>query len=772
MSVASTPRSRSREFAGRQDEGMSVDRELLIEIGCEELPAGWLPGLTTQLADVLSERLVTAGLHDGCAVEAFSTPRRLVARVAQILARQSDRDETVTGPPVSAAFTADGQPTKAGLGFARKQGVSAEALERIETDKGVYVACRRIVQGQIAEAVLPSVLGETLRRLSFPKKMHWDAALDDGRGDLLFGRPIRWLVFLFDGRIVPFVIGRTAGAASAHVRDVCAGSATYGHRFLAADGPIEISSYDDYRSRLASHFVVLDRQERQDRIAAQLETLAAAQGGRVWLQPGAQRSLLDEVPDLVEYPTVIAGAFGAKFLDLPDEVLATAMIHHQHYVPVADAAGRLTGGFLAVTNADGDPNGVIAGNAQRVLTARLRDAQFFWAADRAQRLDTRMDRLGTLAFHARLGSYRDKAARLQRLSAWVAREALARPDAATDAAEAGRLAKVDLTTEMVREFTELQGTMGGIYARLEGQPEAVWKAIYYQYLPVGVERDEPPLRTDLGASGASWAAVAIADRVDTLVGLHGAGERPSGTRDPFGMRRHAQGLMKILVDLPDLADTDAAPTLGALTREAASGFEGAPGSHPEGDAAMTPLLEFLVERLRHLCNVRGVAYDEVNAVLAPYQGRLGDVAPLDVWRRLSALRAARPSDDLDALAILFKRVKNITRDQRDGARDSSRGDGRDVGDVLSDPAERELLAALRAREPVIREAMGGGDYRRALTVAAELRPAVDRFFSDVFVMVEDERLRSARLRVLAELRDLILDLADISELVPSSETET
>ena len=754
-----------------------MEPELLVEIGCEELPATWLPGLTAQLGDVLADRLSTWGLSDGCVVESFSTPRRLVARVARILDRQLERSETATGPPVSAAFDADGEPTKAGMGFARKQGVAIEALERVETEKGTYLAYRRVVPGQSAEDVLPSVLAETLRRLSFPKKMHWDAVLDDGRGNLLFGRPIRWLVFLFAGRVVPFVIGRTPQSTSTHVSAVHAGSTTYGHRFLGPDGSagraLEVTSFEAYRRQMASHFVVLDRQDRQDRITEQLDTLAAGQGGRAWLPPGAQGSVLEELPDLVEYPTVIVGAFAPEFLELPHEVLTTAMIHHQHYLPVADNAGRLTGGFLAVTNADGDPHGVIAQNAARVLTARLRDAQFFWRADRTHRLDSRMDRLGTLAFHARLGSYRDKAARLEQLAEWVAREALGRPGAAQAAREAGRLAKVDLTTEMVREFTELQGTMGGIYARLDGQPEAVWKAIYYQYLPIGVERDEPPTRTDLGAAGTTWAALAIADRVDTLVALHAAGERPSGTRDPFGMRRHAQGLMKVLVDLPDLADSTAAPTLGLLLREASSGLAGMPDMAAEPrDESLTLLLEFLVDRLRHLCGVRGLAYDEINAVLAPYEGRFLDVAPLDVWRRLTALHAARPSADLDALAVLFKRVKNITRELPPDALAASRSDDRDLGALLSDAAEHDLLAALRARDPVIRGAMAAGDYRRALAVAAELRPAVDRFFVEVFVMVDDGRLRHARLRLLADLRDLILDLADISELVPQAETET
>ena len=756
-----------------------MERELLLEIGCEELPATWLPGLTSQLAEVLGNRLETHGIGAGGPVETYATPRRLTARVRKLLERQPDLDESINGPPVAAAFDAEGAPTRAGLGFAKKHGVPIENLDQVETPKGRYLAFRRTTRGRAAVDVLPDVLTDTLRNLSFAKKMRWDAVLPDGRGELLFGRPIRWLVFLYGGRVVPFVIQRSSAASSEYVQEVRSGSVTYGHRFLATSGragrALKVKAFDDYRARLAEHFVVLDRQERRDRIARELDAHASRLGGRVALRGASQAALLDEVPDLVEYPSVIAGSFDTEFLKLPEEVLATAMIHHQHYFPIAGAEGRLLPAFLAVTNTEPDDAGTIAGNSERVLAARLRDAQFFWAADRAHTLESRMDRLGTLTLHAKLGSYRDKALRLEALAPWIADNALERPADAEHARLAGRLAKSDLTTDMVREFTELQGTMGGIYARAEGLPEAVCQAIYYQYLPVGVDREEPPTAVDLGASAGVWATVTVADRIDTLVGLHGAGERPSGTRDPFAMRRLAHGLMKVLVDLPELAGGGAAPALGPLVGEAARGLRDALRDQPDAlerlePAGLAPLYDFMGERLRHLFESRGFGYDEVNAVLRPLQDRPAAISPLDLRRRLEALRAVRVSEDFQALALLFKRVKNIARELPPDELEELRQAEPDAGASLVEPAERDLWAALDERRRSVEQAVAEVAYERAFGLAGELRPAVDRFFDEVFVMVEDAGLRRARLRLMADLRDLVLDLADISELVPLTET--
>jgi len=732
-----------------------MDRELLIEIGVEELPAGWMPPLTRQLGERLTARLNELRIAPMAPVETFSTPRRLTVRVAKIAERQEDLEETVSGPPVSAAFGPDGQPTPAALGFARKQGVPFEELSRVTTPKGEYLAYYRRQRGKSAVDALPELLSGVLRDLSFPKQMHWDAKLDDGRGELLFGRPIRWLLFLYGGRVVPFTIGRAANAAGSQVLDVESGALTYGHRFLATSGragrSIKVRSFDEYEARLSEHFVVLSHDERRDRIARELESHARRLGGRVHLKEHA--ALIEEVADLVEYPGVVAGFYDRTFLDLPQEVLTTTLVHHQHYFPVVTAAGELKEAFLAVVNTQPSDERLIAKNAERVVTARLRDAKFFWESDREARLESRLDRLHTLLFHKKAGSYRDKAERISSLAEWIASEPLGSPAEASHAATAGRLAKADLTTDMVFEFTELQGTIGGIYARQEGLPEQVWKAIYYQYLPIGVEADAPPSREQLGAAAVAWAAVSLADKADTFVALSKAGERATGSRDPFGLRRQMQGVVRILMDLPQLTGIDREVRLGEILGRAASHADSADGWNGQAaDAA----LAFATERVRFALEQRGFGVEVVRAATPG-----GDVSPLRARRIAEAIQGMRGSDDFQALAVLFKRVKNIARELR--------GEAPLDRSAITEPAERALLEELDARRPRIEAAATRSDYRGAFVEIAGLRAAVDRFFTEVFVMADDVRVRNARLKLMADLRDLILNLADISEIVPQTE---
>jgi glycyl-tRNA synthetase beta chain len=734
-----------------------MDRELLIEIGVEELPAGWMPGLTTQLAERVAARLAELRIASpGVPIETFSTPRRLTARVGKIAERQEDRDEMIGGPPVSAAFGADGTPTPAALGFARKQGVPFEELTRTQTPKGEYLAYHKRHRGKSAVDTLPDLLGGILRDLSFPKQMHWDATLEDGRGELLFGRPIRWLLFLYGGRVVPFTIGRTPGAAGPQVVDVETGALTYGHRFLATSGragrSIKVRSFDEYRARLAEHFVVLEHSERRDRIARDIEAHARRLGGRVPLKQHAM--LLEEVADLVEYPGVVAGFYDRAFLALPQEVLTTTLVHHQHYFPVVTDGGELKEAFLAVVNTRPEDERVIAKNAERVVTARLRDARFFWESDRKTTLESRLDRLHTLLFHKKLGSYRDKVERVSSLAEWLAAEAFGQPAEAAHAAKAGRLAKTDLTTDMVFEFPELQGTMGGIYAREEGLPEQVWKAIYYHYLPVGVEADAPPSRRQLGDAAISWAAVSLADKLDTFVSLSRAGERATGSRDPFGLRRQTQGAVRILMDLPELTGLDREIWLAPLLERAAAHAPDTTGPWTE-DAARAALA-FAMDRVRFALEHRGFPGEVVRAATPG-----GDVSPLRARRVAEAIRGMRGSEDFQALAVLFKRVKNIAKELADD-RPLDR-------EALGEPAERALLEELDLRRPRIERAVARSDYRAAFVDIAGLRAAVDRFFTEVFVMADDVRIRNVRLKLMAELRDLILHLADISEIIPQTE---
>jgi glycyl-tRNA synthetase beta chain len=740
-----------------------MDRELLIELGCEEIPASWLPPLTAQIGGVTAARLTELRLDAESPVETYSTPRRLTVRVAHVAERQTDLEELLMGPPVSAAFKPDGAPTPAATGFAKKSGVEVADLERIENAKGVYLAFRRKVRGKPAIDVLPDVLAGVLRDLAFPKQMHWDAQLDDGRGELLFGRPIRWILFLYGGRVVPFVIGRLEAAQSGVVQDVRSGAVTYGHRFLATSGragrAIKVRSFDEYRARLLEHFVVLDREARHAKIARELDAHARRLGGRVSSAAASQSRLLQEVPDLVEYPAVVAGTFGAEFLQLPEEVLTTTMIHHQHFFPVVNDQGQLLPAFLAVVNTEPADARVIARNLERTLVARLRDARFFWDDDCRTTLEDRLPRLDTVLFHKRLGSYRAKALRLEALAGWVAAEVLAVPDAVPLARQAGRLAKADLATDMVRELTELQGTMGGIYARVQGLPEAVWRAIYHHYLPLGVEASAAPSRADLGDAAVTWAAVAIADKLDTVVGLFAAGERPTGTRDPFGLRRQAQGLLRTIVDLPELAGIERPVPIGRMLDEARQGVGDVQGPADAPGAWREAVTAFLLDRLRYLFEQRGFAYDELNAVLGRAAG-LPD--PLDARRRLEALRGVRSSADFEALAVAFRRVKNLSRELQGSAAEAT--------DRLTEPAEQALLAEFAARSASIREAAAARRYDQAFRVASGFRPAVDRFFTDVFVMVDDAELRVQRLSLLRRLHELLLELADISEIVPTTES--
>jgi len=728
-----------------------VDRELLIEIGCEEIPASWLPGLTRQVAEQLDARLKELRLETDAPAETYSTPRRLTGRVVKLAERQTDFEELVTGPPVSAAFKSDGEPTPAAVGFAKKYGVEVAALEKKETPKGPYLAYTVRQRGKATVDVLPDVMAGLLRSLTFPKQMRWDAYLEDGKGDLVFARPIRWLVLLYGGRVVPFVIRRTELAQGPTVQDIRTGANTYGHRFLTTSGragrAIKIKTFDDYEARLLENFVILQRSERESKIKRELETHARKLGGRVSGLVTAHSSLLQEVPDLVEYPSVVAGHYPVEFLQLPEEVLTTTMIHHQHYFPVVDDEGKLKPAFLAVTNTQAEKPEVIARNSERVLTARLRDARFFWDEDRKQPLESRIDRLSTILFHKALGDYKQKALRVSRLAGYIAK-ALGQHDAEAQASEAGLLSKADLATDMVREFTELQGTMGGIYAREEGRPEAVWKAIYYHYLPIGVEADAPPSRQQLGRAAVTWTAVSLADKFDSLVGMFAAGERPTGSRDPLALRRQAQGAVKILADLPELTGLTARVTIKTLLDNSAD-----LGTFTLDDQAKSALFTFVRERVTYLFQERGFDVRNIRAVLHAWP----DVDVVEARLKLEALAQLSGSPELQGVATLFKRVKNITKDVPP------------VTEVLqkrlTEPAELALVNALPRLEAALSEAAGKREYRRAFTEIGALQPRVAKFFDDVLVMADEAELRDARLSLVGRLRDRILDIADISEIV-------
>ncbi|MCI0411060.1 MAG: glycine--tRNA ligase subunit beta, partial [Acidobacteria bacterium] len=486
----------------------------LWEIGCEEIPADWLPDTIDQLKRRFEKELSQAGL--AAKLTAFGTPRRLVVHAPGLPEKQPDRRDQVTGPPARLAREPGGGWSQAALGFARKNRLDPAELRILTTEKGDYAGFVRQVKGRAARQLLPALMAGTLRGLSFPKFMNWDAEIADGRGAFPFGRPIRWMVALLGTKIVPFDIKVGGGR-------VRAGNRTRGHRFLAPPGEkagraFSISSFPELVSGLKRHFVLLDPQERRQRLEGGLRKLEKRTKAR--RAPGLNPEL---VADLVEWPGVVLGHYPREFLSLPEEVRHTVLIHHQKYFPLKAQAA-----FIAVTNMPSDPKGYIRRGSERVVVARLRDAHFFWREDLKRPLADRLPELEGVQFHEKLGTYLEKARRLIRLVEWLA-VATGAPEAS--ARRAAELSKCDLTTEMVKEFTELQGVVGGLYLRQEGQPEDIWGAVYSHYRPLTLEEDTDFPRNAVGV------LVSLADKLDTLAGMFSAGVAPTSSKDPYGLRR-------------------------------------------------------------------------------------------------------------------------------------------------------------------------------------------------------------------------------------------
>jgi glycyl-tRNA synthetase beta chain len=720
--------------------------DLLLEIGFEEMPASWLPGVAAQ-CKTLAERLLAEQHLSPSSVAVTFTPRRL-AIAATTAARQADREERLWGPSLKIARDASGAWTGAAQGFAKKAAAPLDALQSAAKDPkkpddlALFVVKR--TAGQDAAAVLPETIGALLRGLAFPKRMSWDAWLDDGKGAFPFGRPIRWLLAVIDGAVVPFTIFElVAGAKGPAI--VQSGHQTFGHRFLPrgnAGRPVGVRDAKDLEKTLRGEFVVLDPGARAVAIA---EQLAKANGGA----PVANdHGLAAEWRDLVEYPTVLVGQVPAEFQSLPTEVLETVLVHHQKYVPLL--AGGKVERFAALTNGDGGNAEAIVRNMGRVVVARLRDGAFFYAEDRKRPLAERVGDLEGVTFHRDLGTYLDKSERLAALVDAMAKDGLL-PDAQEEAAarEAARLCKVDLTTLMVREFPELQGVMGGLYLRASGASEAVVRAVQWHYHPIAIEEGSSPAEAFTGRAPSAFAAVSLADKLDTLAGYFAIGLVPTGSSDPFGLRRAAQGAVRVLLDFWP-APTGERPSLRRLVAAALAAFERAgKAKRPVGEAAHE-LQGFLLDRLRHVLVARGSRADEVDAVLAAREPDALD-DPQETLLRLRALARVRAeaSEDFARLAGAFKRAKNILGEQDPSAV---------VPALFEHDAERGLhdaVAGLSGRD---------GDYEARLRALASLRGPVDRFFDDVMVMAEDPKVRANRLGLLAEAVALFYRIADISRL--------
>lgn len=704
-------------------------RELLVEIGCEELPAGWLPDLIEGFADRLAEALERERIAVS-AVRGLGGPRRLVASAEVVASRQPDREETLLGPPARIAG-GPGAWTRAASGFAGKHGVGPGDLDRalsvVETPRGEYVALRRRVPGRPAIAVLPVALEAALRALHFPKAMEWDARISGAA--FPFARPIRWILAVFGGEVVPFSITRLHGPP------VAAGDRSRGHRFRA-DGvepgeSFEARSLAELTDGLARRFVCLDPAERVRRLEAEVARREAEAGAS-----RADTLRIEELAQLVEWPGAVLGRYPDSFLELPEEVRHAVLVHHQKYVPLAGAPA-----FVAVTNLPDDPGGLVRRGAERVVLARLRDAQFFWDEDRRTPLSGRRSRLAGVLFHRRLGTFAEKAMRLVRLAVRIAPGVGADPHAA---GEAAGLAKCDLTTGLVGEFASLQGIAGGLLLREEGAPEAVWRAVYDHYRPGGLDGDLP--------RSPEAVAVSLADAADSLAGLTLAGETASGGGDPFGLRRAAFSVIRTLKDAPGVAFLPEELLEAALSGYSDFGEE-------DRTAARRRLAGFFGDRLRHALS-RGGRRDEARAVLA---GRGMSLAVADAVRRIAALAAARGSEDLAALAVAATRVRRILP-----ARTPAESLPPVLKERFAEPAEGVLYRALEDAEREVGHADAAGEYAAGIAALARLRPAVDRFFDEVLVMAADERLRANRLALLARLDALFGSVGDLRELSGSA----
>jgi glycyl-tRNA synthetase beta chain len=717
--------------------------EFLLEIGCEELPAPWLEGLAGQLRERFVE---IAGKQPLPArdVRVLWTPRRLVL-VAELAERQEDRETQVWGPSLKVAKDPAGNWTSAAQGFAKKNGVKVEELASGAKDATApgerYLVHVKRIAGRHARELLPGMLGAALRALAFPKRMSWDAWLDDGKGAFAFGRPIRWLLALFAGEVVPFAIyalengaqGATIVASAAH---------SYGHRFLpreTASRRLPVSDFADLQASLRDRFVLLDPEERAKRIAraltSDLGSLADDHG------------LLAEWRDLVEHPSVVFGRIPGEFQALPREVLETVLVHHQKYVPILGTSSVVR--FAAVTNTDGSASGPIVRGMERVVVARLRDAAFFYQEDLKRPLAERVEDLAGVTFHQKLGSYRDKAERMARLvdAMGAAMGLLTSPEHA-GAREAALLAKADLTTLMVREFPELQGVMGGIYLRARGARTDVATAVQWHYQPVSIEEGSAPSRAIDRSDSTVFAAVSLADKIDTLAGYFGIGLMPTGSSDPFGLRRAAQGAVRVLIDFWLAAESERRPSLRLIAAAAVAGY-GSTLGRPAAEIA-AELESFLLDRLRYVLVARGYPAEEVEAVLGAREPDALD-DPHEAWLRLTALHRVRAEarEDFERLAIAFKRARNILEEQGPTGADPA---------LFSEDAERALHQAVAAL------AGQDGGYEARLRALASLRAPVDRFFDDVLVMAEDPKVRSNRLGLLARTLSLFYRIADISKL--------
>src|SRR5580698_2061913 len=708
--------------------------DFLLEIGCEEIPARMIDAASLDLRERVQKLLERERLAATGIISSFDSPRRLAVLASGVPDAQPDVTEQVTGPSANVAFK-DGQPTPAAHAFARKAGIDISQMEKITTSKGEYLAAKITKKGRPATEVLSELLPKEINSIYWPKNMYWR------RPNEKFVRPVRWLVALLDRDVLPLEFD-----------GVRAGNQSRGHRILT-EGPIPIPRAGSAYVEALRAAKVLDRGERQQQIRKSLDAATRTIPSARWRE---DKALLDAVVNLTEFPSVVLGSFDREFLELPEEVLVTVMRDHQKYFAVEDAGGKLLPHFLAVLNTDGDPHGTIRHGHERVLRARFNDARFFWQIDQKHPLRERTVWLKHVTFQKDLGSYYDKSRRVQRLCSWLCeiirhKRSEERPGIVHKAAA---LAKTDLTTELVKEFTELQGIVGGLYASVQeldtGMPDAtrqaIAQAIYDHYKPESTEDSVP--------RSVEGAVLSIADKADSIAGLFALGLQPTGSKDPFALRRQANGIVKTIAEkkLP-LSLTQ----LFADAREAYRGSEAERKFSSEIDYP-NALQTFFRERLEfYLRDVLGFKYDVVNAVLAA-----GSDDVVDAIARAEAVTKVRTSADFESISIAFKRIKNILRQAAETKKQVA-----PAIDVLAleEAEEKELAAQIPQAAEKVYALRAEHDYERALLEISKLRPTVDIFFDKVMVMVDDERVRANRLALLQSLLKEFSTIADFSEIV-------
>ena len=714
---------------------------LLFEIGTEEIPANYGPPALEQLREIATNSLTEHRIPFGD-IRMFGTPRRIALTIKDVRTLQESQETEIVGPPKNIAYDENGEPTKAAIGFAKSQDVELSEVRIVETERGEYIAVSKLETGIRTKELLETLLPEWIEELRFPKSMRWETKSGETRAFARFARPIRWLVALLGDEVINCAYG-TANA----------GRITYGHRSLHPD-PITLASadVDTYIQKLQDADVIVCPKQRRDTIEKQVRTVFKAEG----CLPKLDEELLDTVNYLVENPQPIVGNFSESHLEIPAEVLITAMKKYQRYFPMWKSETELAPKFITISNGtDGNIDGVQQGN-ERVLHARLNDAEFFYNEDQKTRLVDKVERLGAVVFHAKLGSLLDKAKRMRTLVKYIATELNVSETTVRHASRAAWLCKADLTTQMVIEFPSLQGITGRYYAKNSREPAKVATAIAEHYQPLGA--DTPLPETEVGA------IVAIADKIDTIVGYFGIKERPTGSQDPYSLRRHALGTIRIL------QDRKLSLALDAVVREAISLYE-----VELVDDTETSVLNFIKERLRGILQTQQYAPDIADAVLA-----VGNVDIVDILKRASALAEFRltpnfediynalnrvlrilPDDDPVAeTANVFERTQNTLSGNTPGIIDPS---------LLKVDAEKILYTRIVDAEPDFDDSIYASAYPKLLQQLAELQPVIDKFFDDVLVMTEDDDLRRNRLVLLSRIAEHIYVVADLTKLVIAGE---